>query len=97
VLPIFKECGLLTDRELEITDIEDATALLQKIHCREWSAVDVAIAYCKRAAIAQQLVNCLIDIDVEGAIARAKQLDEHLASTGKVIGPLHGLPVSTKV
>jgi amidase len=30
------------------------------------------------------------------AIARAKQLDEHLEKTGKPMGPLHGLPVSVK-
>ena len=29
-------------------------------------------------------------------IAQAKKLDEHFAKTGKVVGPLHGLPVSLK-
>lgn len=29
-------------------------------------------------------------------IAQAKKLDEHFAKTGRVIGPLHGLPVSLK-
>lgn len=77
--------------------MEDATALLAKIHSKEWSAFEVTVAYCKRAAIAQQLVNCLMDIDFEGGMQRAKELDEHLALTGKVVGPLHGLPVSLKV
>jgi len=30
------------------------------------------------------------------AIERAKSLDEHYAKTGKVVGPLHGLPISLK-
>lgn len=29
-------------------------------------------------------------------IAQAKKLDEHFAKTGKVVGPLHGLPISLK-
>lgn len=32
----------------------------------------------------------------EDARVRAKQLDDHLAKTGKVVGPLHGLPLSLK-
>jgi len=87
----------LTARELEITCVQDAVALLEKIHSKEWSAFEVTVAFCKRASIAQQLVNCLMDIDFEGGIRRAKELDEYLASTGKVVGPLHGLPVSIKV
>jgi amidase len=97
VLPLFRSCGILTERELEITEAEDAVAILGRIHARTWSAEEVAVAFCKRAAIAQQLVNCLMDIDFEGGIRRAKQLDRHLATTGAVVGPLHGLPVSLKV
>lgn len=96
-MPIFRSCGLLSDRELEITDAEDCTAILEKIHSKEWSAYEVTVAFCKRAAIAQQLVNPLTEIDFEGGIQRAKELDEYLASTGKVVGPLHGLPISFKV
>lgn len=41
-------------------------------------------------------VNCLTEIFVERALARAKELDERLQATGKTIGPLHGLPISLK-
>lgn len=41
-------------------------------------------------------VNCLTEIFVERALARAKELDAHLEATGKVVGPLHGLPISLK-
>ncbi|KIV95041.1 hypothetical protein PV10_02747 [Exophiala mesophila] len=96
VNPVFKSCGLLSDRDLEITDADDVTKILERIRSKEWSAKDVTIAFCKRAAIAHQLVNCLMDIDFEGAIKRASELDDHLAKTGQVVGPLHGLPVSLK-
>jgi len=38
-----------------------------------------------------------MDIDFEGAISRARELDQYLAQNGKLAGPLHGLPVSLKV
>ena len=41
-------------------------------------------------------MNCLTEIFVERALARAKELDEHLKATGNVVGPLHGLPISLK-
>lgn len=40
--------------------------------------------------------NCLTEIFVDRALARAKEVDDHLKVTGKVVGPLHGLPVSLK-
>ncbi|KIW80464.1 hypothetical protein Z517_07080 [Fonsecaea pedrosoi CBS 271.37] len=96
IMPLFKTCGVLTSHELAITEVEDAVTLLEKLHSRTWSAVEVTVAFCKRAAVAQQLINCLMDIDFSGAIQRAKELDEHLATKGELVGPLHGLPVSLK-
>ncbi|KIX01047.1 uncharacterized protein Z518_10113 [Rhinocladiella mackenziei CBS 650.93] len=96
VKPIFESCGILSSKELEITNVRDATALLEKLHSATWSAEEVTVAFCKRAAIAQQLINCLMDIDFEGGIKRARELDDHLRQTGKVVGPLHGLPISIK-
>lgn len=40
--------------------------------------------------------NCLTEIFVDRALERATWLDEQLKSTGKVVGPLHGLPISLK-
>ncbi|KAI0812796.1 general amidase [Irpex lacteus] len=71
---------------LEITNTADVAVLLGKLASAEWSSVEVTTAYYKRAIIAQQLVNCLTEIFVERA----------LAPTGKVVGPLHGLPISLK-
>ncbi|THH27363.1 hypothetical protein EUX98_g6833 [Antrodiella citrinella] len=88
-------CGLLTEKELLITS-SDVDHLLKKLASAEWSSVEVTTAFYKRAIVAHQLVNCLTEIFVDRALARAKELDEHLQSTGKVIGPLHGLPISCK-
>ncbi|KAJ4252896.1 hypothetical protein NW762_010802 [Fusarium torreyae] len=63
---------------------------------RTWSATQVATAFCKRAAIAHQINNCLHEIFFDQAIDRAKYLDEYYAKHNKPFGPLHGLPVSLK-
>jgi hypothetical protein len=109
VLSVFADSGLLTPGELEITDFKnDATSLLARLANGSLSAVQVTLAFCKRAAIAQQLTNCLVDFFPEEALQRAKELDEYLQTHGKPIGalwrpapafkltatgPLHGLPM----
>lgn len=40
--------------------------------------------------------NCLTVIMFDDAIKRAKELDAEFKKTGKVTGPLHGLPISLK-
>ncbi|KAI0341997.1 general amidase [Trametopsis cervina] len=90
------ECGLLTSQEKEITNTVDVAVLLANLATAKWSSVEVTTAFYKRAIIAQQLVNCLTEIFVERALARAAELDAHLKATGKVLGPLHGLPISLK-
>lgn len=90
-------CGILTDRDLEITLIEDVPVLLERIANRTYSAVEVAKAFCKRAAIAQQCTGCLTELMYERAIQRAQYLDDYLETEGKTVGLLHGLPVSLKV
>lgn len=49
-------CGILSIIECEITSRYDATALLEKLKQECFSAEQVTVAFCKRAAIAQQLV-----------------------------------------
>ncbi|KAI0669931.1 general amidase [Trametes maxima] len=91
-----KTCGLLTDRELEITETADVSTLLKKLANTEWSAVEVTTAFSKRAIIAHQAVNCLTEIFIDQALERATELDAYLKEKGTVMGPLHGLPVSLK-
>ncbi|KZT68822.1 amidase [Daedalea quercina L-15889] len=96
VRDIPRTCGLLTLRELEITETTDVDCLLLNLRTAIWSSVEVTTAFYKRAIIAQQLTNCLTEIFVDRALARAKEVDVFLKTTGKPIGPLHGLPISLK-
>lgn len=56
VTAVPERCGLLSDRELQITNTEDVNEILDKLAKGEWSAVEVTNAFCKRAIIAHQLV-----------------------------------------
>lgn len=87
---------ILTPAEITITESPDATFILRKLESREWTALAVTTAFCKRAAIATQLTNCLTEICFDEALRKAKELDEYLEKEGKVKGPLHGLPISVK-
>lgn len=49
-------CGILTQREIEITTTSSATKLLEDIKNRVYTSVEVTAAFCKRASIAHQLV-----------------------------------------
>jgi len=57
VLHVPTTCGVLSDVECRITSDHDATALLEKLKAGVWSAEQVTVAFCKTAAIAQQLVS----------------------------------------
>jgi amidase len=96
VLDVPRTCGLLTEQELAITENHDATALVQLMSSGELKSVDVVTAFCKRAAIAQQCVNCLTEVLFDEALVRARECDAYLKKEGKPIGPLHGLPISLK-
>lgn len=52
-------CGLMTPREVGITECATVAELLRRIREREWSALEVAAAFIKRAVIAQQVVRVI--------------------------------------
>ncbi|KAM0490787.1 hypothetical protein ACHAP8_011181 [Fusarium lateritium] len=87
--------GMLKLEEHYITT-SPATRLVQDLASGKLSSVAVTTAFCKRAALAQQLTNCCHEFFPELALARAKYLDDYLAEHKKPIGPLHGLPISVK-
>ncbi|KAJ6114627.1 hypothetical protein N7486_000405 [Penicillium sp. IBT 16267x] len=86
----------LSPTELALTEEIDITVLLRKLSSGEISSLELTQAFAKRAALAHQLTTCCTEIFFEEAFAAAKEMDEHLAKTGKTMGPLHGLPVSIK-
>jgi Asp-tRNA(Asn)/Glu-tRNA(Gln) amidotransferase A subunit family amidase len=96
VVSVPGRCGILTAKELQITSNYQADSLIREVTATRLTAEEVAIAFCKRAAIAQQLTNCLTEPLCASAIARAKSLDTYLTKHGRPLGPLHGLPVSMK-
>ena len=97
VRPLTQASGILSSQELAWTDpARDAIEALTAVAAGQITAVALLTAYAKRAAIAHQAVCCLTAFFYEIALERAKQLDRHLAQTGKTIGPLHGLPISVK-
>lgn len=87
--------GLFTPAEIEITSAT-AGEILEKLLLQTWTSEEVTRAFCKAAASAHQLTNCLTAAFFEEAIERAKSLDRAFRETGKPVGPLHGLPISLK-
>lgn len=96
VTQIPRTCGILTPKEIEITESYDAVGLAAAIAERKYTAVAVAKAFSRRAIICHQITCCLTQWFPEDAIKQAQALDDHLALTGKVVGPLHGVPISIK-
>ncbi|KIL66043.1 hypothetical protein M378DRAFT_177988 [Amanita muscaria Koide BX008] len=95
VTQVPEKSGILSQKEIEITNAP-IEILLANIASTSWSAVEVTTAFSKRAIIAHQLTNCLTEIFIDRALQRAAWLDKELETTGKVVGPLHGLPISLK-
>lgn len=95
-LDAIRSSGILSSDELAWTDKTDIQDLVSAIKSRHVTSLQLTTAFCKRAAIAQQLTKCLTEICFERALKRARELDEHLSRTGEVVGPLHGIPVSIK-
>lgn len=88
--------GLLTDREIDITENYNAVKLALAIASKDLTAVEVTRAFAKRAIISHQLTCCLTQWFMDEALKRAEELDDYLEEHGKPIGPLHGVPISIK-
>ncbi|KAI9668599.1 MAG: hypothetical protein M1831_001038 [Alyxoria varia] len=91
-----RKSGILSQAELEITEKYDATPLAEAVRSGHLKCVDVTLAFCKRAAIAQQVTNCITEPLFDSALQRAAALDHHLHRHGIPVGPLHGIPISVK-
>ncbi|OQE46057.1 hypothetical protein PENCOP_c001G00628 [Penicillium coprophilum] len=96
VMDIPRTCGIITPKELEITEKYDVRGLVAEMTEGRLKAEDVVRGFCKRAAVTHQLTRCLTEPLFDRALQRARELDDHFQRTGAPIGPLHGLPVSVK-
>ena len=52
-----RKAGILSDRELDITENYTVSKLLSSLAKGDLTSAEVTLAYCKRAAVAQQLVS----------------------------------------
>ncbi|KAG2421812.1 hypothetical protein HFD88_005788 [Aspergillus terreus] len=95
VVDVARHSGLLSARELSISEMT-ATALVAGMAAGLLTAEEVVVAFLKRAVIGHQLTNFATEFMADAAIARAKELDAHYKKTGKLVGPLHGVPISVK-
>ncbi|KAH9991131.1 amidase signature domain-containing protein [Russula vinacea] len=73
-----------------------ASQIVENIEAGTWTASGVLEAYVARAAQAQQAMNCLTEVFFEEAKEEALRLDAEFAATGRLKGPLHGVPISAK-
>ncbi|KAK9450781.1 amidase signature domain-containing protein [Limtongia smithiae] len=87
---------LLSEKDKEITAIDDIDELAAAIAAGKYSATEVISAYIKRATVIHQLTNCFSEVVFEQALERAKFLDEYFAKEGKPIGKYHGVPLTLK-
>ncbi|RSM11705.1 hypothetical protein CEP52_002939 [Fusarium oligoseptatum] len=92
------DSGLLTPEELDLTDVSkhDAVETLSLVASGSITAEKLITTFCKRVAAADSLTNFITEVNFEQAIRRAKELDKYLLENGRVIGPLHGLPITVK-
>ncbi|KAJ5108878.1 hypothetical protein N7456_005553 [Penicillium angulare] len=95
VIDFPRKSGLLSERELWITDLS-ATKLVIEMRNGNLKAEETVIAFLKRAVLGHQLLNFATEFMADEAISRAKELDSYFERTGKLIGPLHGVPISIK-
>ncbi|KPI38036.1 Acetamidase [Cyphellophora attinorum] len=80
----------------QLTSIVDIETIPAKILARETTTLDVITAHIDRAIGAHRRTNCLTELLFAEAIETATRLDEHLKSTGSLIGPFHGVPITLK-
>ncbi|KAL4811467.1 amidase signature domain-containing protein [Aspergillus unguis] len=87
--------GLLDARSRYVTEM-DIPELVGRMENGSLTAVEVVTAFCKRAAFAHQLSNLLLEIRFNEAIEQARELDKYFKKHKRLVGPLHGIPLTLK-
>ncbi|CAD27909.1 fatty acid amide hydrolase Fah1 [Schizosaccharomyces pombe] len=86
---------ILPPEENAITNLS-MLELATNIAKGNYTSYNVTKAFCHRAALAHQILNCCIEIFFDEALKKAKELDDVFQKTSKVVGPFHGIPISLK-
>ena len=73
-----------------------ASELAEAIRRKTVSAREVVTAHLERIEVVNPTVNAVTVVLADDALAAAAALDERLAATGEVCGPLHGVPFTVK-
>ncbi|ORY59987.1 amidase [Pseudomassariella vexata] len=89
------DAGTMSAEELEMT-AQDAGGLLKAYESGRWTVKQVITAFLKRGTVMQQMTNFATEFLAESALQKAEELDAQFKETGKLSGPLHGIPVSVK-
>ncbi|GAA6053096.1 hypothetical protein JCM3770_000382 [Rhodotorula araucariae] len=76
----------------------NAPAIVHNIEQRTpgWTATNVMLVYVRSATRAHERSNVLSEVLFNRAVKQAMDLDAQFEETGKIVGPLHGVPVSIK-
>ncbi|KAI0012445.1 amidase [Xylariaceae sp. FL0662B] len=77
----------LPSPDTSVTDIDDIGTLARRIASGELSS---------EAVVAHSQTNCLTEILFQDALAQACELDRYKIEHGRILGPLHGIPISLK-
>ncbi len=73
-----------------------ASELAEALRSKTVSAREVVMAHIERIDAVNPTVNAITVVLADDALAAAAALDERLATTGEVCGPLHGVPFTVK-
>ncbi|CAI6331438.1 unnamed protein product [Periconia digitata] len=80
----------------ETTRLDNTDEILHAISSNAVTATDLCEAYISRAVTAHQKTNCLTEIFFDDACKRAGELDQFFKDHGRLVGPLHGVPMTLK-
>ena len=84
-----------TDGLTDPIHFSSVRALADAIAKKRVSSEEVVTAFLDRIAAVNPKLNAVVQLDREGALARARDMDAALAK-GNRVGPLHGVPMTIK-
>ncbi|CEQ40238.1 SPOSA6832_01851, partial [Sporobolomyces salmonicolor] len=92
------DTAILSANAAQIVDKSHQVEPFDSIKTKQpgWTATNVMLVFIRSAIEAQERSNLLTEILFNPALKHAQDLDAEFEKTGKIVGPLHGVPVSLK-